>query len=186
MRLRQVLALTLGSLAVVAVAHAQSMQLGSHRYTAQTAAAARVQGHVVAGGITWACQGNVCSTSGPWPRPSPEACRSLADQVGRVTAYGREGAALSASDLATCNAGQTAQALPRVRVPVGPVRRTAITTPEISLVGGAITAAPARQPTITVSTDELHLVGGAVAAPAPAAVHATIVVDTAEISLVGR
>lgn len=192
MWLRTILTLAIAG-AAGSAAQAQTFQMRNYSYTAQTAAASRMQGDVVAGGITWACQGSVCSTTGPWPRPAPQACRALADQVGRVTAYGHSGAMLSAGELATCNAGQAAQAQvltpqvaapPVLRAPLIPMRRGPITTPEISLVGGAIAAPAARAPTLVVTTSELSLVGGSIAAPTPRA--ATVVVDTAELSLVGR
>jgi hypothetical protein len=110
--------------ATIATAHAQTVQLppgqqiqrqqptlpapqlqtGSYVYTARTAAPVRRSGAVTASGITWACQGTSCTVTGPWPQPGVGACTALMREVGRITAYGRQGAMLNTAQLAQCNA----------------------------------------------------------------------------------
>jgi hypothetical protein len=80
----------------------------AYDYTATIASAAKVQGNVVAAGITWNCQGTRCTTSGPWPTPGVGACAALSKIVGTVTAYGHPAKQLTAVDLQTCNQGGSA------------------------------------------------------------------------------
>jgi hypothetical protein len=87
-----------------------------YQYVARTEAPAARQGAVTAGPLTWQCQGSACTIGGPWPAPGVPACAALAREVGRITAYGRQGAMLNAQQLATCNAGIAAVA-PTLRLP---------------------------------------------------------------------
>jgi hypothetical protein len=159
------------------------MQLGAYVYTAQTNEPARRQGAVVAAGLTWSCQGQTCSISGPWDRPAVEACRALADQVGPIASYGRPGMMLSASELAVCNAGQVARILPRPRLTLPPIaRRRAVTTPELSFVGGAMIARDGLG-AVDVAVSELSFVGGAQIVRDDAA---PVEINASELSFIGQ
>lgn len=73
-------------------------------YVAETAAPARQQGRVAAGGLSWSCTGSRCTTSGP-AVPSVAGCSALARSVGAIRIFGRDGGAqLDAAQLAACNA----------------------------------------------------------------------------------
>lgn len=201
--------------ACIAAASAQTprpqlppLQVGQYLYEARTNEPARTQGNVVTASITWACQGNVCSTRGPWPRPGVPACHALALQVGVITSYGRSGAMLTPAQLAECNAGVATPSViaPGVRVtPSQPIRRPAASptptetpppeTPPAETPPSA-TPPPATPPpdTPTLTTDasgaivvnatQLSLVGGAMRDVSDR-IGAPIVVNASELSLVG-
>jgi hypothetical protein len=140
-----------------------------YQYVARTEAPALRQGAVMAGGLTWQCQGSACSIGGPWPAPVVGACAALAREVGRISAYGRQGNMLDAAALTSCNANVQAAA-PIVRAP-----------PTAVLRGPAITA-PLRQPTapMQITTSELNLIVGA---PVVASTN-TYAITTSELALV--
>jgi hypothetical protein len=161
-RLSIVLSVTAGA-ALLSGAPSAVAQLQTYAYSAQTAQPARRQGNVVAGGITWACQGQTCATRGPWPRPAVEACRALTAEVGAIASYGHAGAMLNAAELAACNAGVTA-------VRPAPIRPGAILRPapravttdvtELAFVGGAMRESDDDAAAVTTSVAELSFVGG--------------------------
>lgn len=186
-----------------------------YQYVARTEAPATRQGAVTAGPLTWQCQGSACTISGPWPAPGVSACAALAREVGRITAYGRQGNMLGAPALATCNDG-IAAAAPTLRLPpaatrVGPLvvvrpqptptpnstpaptpapsASNAITTPEFSfIVGGPVApAAPAAPVTTRIDVTQFSfVVGGPVAPAAPAAPPVTTTIAVPEFSFIVR
>ena len=79
-------------------------------YVGVTEAATARTGAVSAGGLTWQCAGNRCTITGPWEAPSVTACEALARAVGRLRSYGRDGAELSAKQMAQCNKGGSSSA----------------------------------------------------------------------------
>jgi hypothetical protein len=184
------------------MALAQLQRLQNYQYTAQTTQQVRRQGNVVAAGITWACRGQACTTSGPWVRPGVEACRALVAEVGVISAYGRTGAMLSVAELAACNA-TTATVAPNVVVPPivrapptivtrsgpgltvrtdGPVT---IAVPEMTFVGGALIATPDRGAApVAVNVSELAFVGGAMVDRGD--VGPPVTVNVPELLFVGR
>jgi hypothetical protein len=107
----------LSALSVAVLIVISGAALADFLYTATLKTTSRIQGKVIASGITWVCQGSACTTSGPWPVPGVSACAALAQQVGEITAYGYPGNQLSAADLATCNKGVAAPQL-QLKVPV--------------------------------------------------------------------
>lgn len=167
------------------------LRLQVFEYSAQTTQTARQQGDVVAGGITWACQGRTCATRGPWPNPGVEACRALAAQVGPISAYGRAGAMLSATDLAACNGSSSApRIIMQAPLPPSAVARTrgpvTITTPELSLVGGATVDTRDRSaPSVVITTPDIYLVGGASVDTSDRAAP-PVTITTPELVFVGR
>ncbi len=78
-----------------------------YKYTARLATIAKVQGNVVATGITWRCHRDTCTTVAAIADPNPglEKCNALARQVGRIVSYGHNTRRLSTSELSRCNEG---------------------------------------------------------------------------------
>jgi hypothetical protein len=171
-----------------------------YQYVARTEAPALRQGAVTAGPLTWQCQGSACSIGGPWPAPGVAACAALAREIGRIRAYGRQGAMLNAQQLTTCNAGIPASAPvlgvpPRVLAP-GPVITaqpqpapsgpTAVTTSELSFIVDPTTTPRPAEVSVAVTTSELSFVASAEATPVAPPGTATIPVTTSELSFVVR
>jgi hypothetical protein len=59
---------------------------------------------VIIDGASWRCEGATCSATGGANQPATRACRRVVARVGQVTAFSYKGSALSAGQLATCNA----------------------------------------------------------------------------------
>jgi len=74
-------------------------------YTAITKSRVRKQGTVSAGGASWNCTGNRCTTSTTWTRPTVRACKALAGVVGAIQSFSKRGAGLGARKLRRCNEG---------------------------------------------------------------------------------
>ena len=55
-------------------------------------------------GASWRCEGAACTATGGANQPASRACRRVVARVGQVTAFSYKGVALSADQLATCNA----------------------------------------------------------------------------------
>ncbi|QTC92022.1 CC_3452 family protein [Brevundimonas goettingensis] len=55
-------------------------------------------------GASWRCDGASCTATGGANQPAPRACRRVVARVGQVSAFSYKGVALSAEQLATCNA----------------------------------------------------------------------------------
>jgi hypothetical protein len=55
-------------------------------------------------GASWRCTGATCAATGGANQPAARACRRVVARVGQVTAFSYKGAALSAEQLAACNA----------------------------------------------------------------------------------
>lgn len=56
-------------------------------------------------GASWTCaEGGVCTASGGSEQPAARACRRVVARVGAVSQFSWKGAALSAEQLAACNA----------------------------------------------------------------------------------
>ena len=55
-------------------------------------------------GASWRCEGSVCFATGGSNQPATRACRRVVARVGQVTSFSYKGSALSAEQLATCNA----------------------------------------------------------------------------------
>lgn len=61
-------------------------------------------GRTIIDGATWQCQGASCTASGGANQPAPRACRRVVARFGPVSAFSYKGVALSAEQLAACNA----------------------------------------------------------------------------------
>lgn len=55
-------------------------------------------------GANWRCEGASCTASGGTSQPAPRACRRVVARFGAVTEFAYKGVALSADELAVCNA----------------------------------------------------------------------------------
>lgn len=55
-------------------------------------------------GAAWRCEGATCTATGGANQPAARACRRVVARFGPVSAFTYKGAALSAEQLATCNA----------------------------------------------------------------------------------
>jgi hypothetical protein len=140
-------------------------------YAATLAAIAKMQGAVVASGITWQCQGTRCTTRGPWPAPGVGGCAALAKLVGAVTAYGRPGAQLSPADLASCNQGVQSEAVaPKLSVaPLAPANTAPPASPPPADTPGPKSTPPpsTRSGPVSVRTAALQVTGTGALAPLP-------------------
>jgi hypothetical protein len=66
-----------------------------------TAAPARP---VIIDGASWRCEGATCTASGGANQPAPRACRRVAARLGAVSEFTWRGTALTAEQIAACNA----------------------------------------------------------------------------------
>lgn len=87
-------------LALAAPAVAQSPANSLTLADASTAPA----GRTIIDGAGWTCAGTTCTATGGANQPAPRACRRVVARVGKVTAFTWKGQALTAEQLATCNA----------------------------------------------------------------------------------
>jgi hypothetical protein len=55
-------------------------------------------------GATWRCEGASCTATGGANQPATRACRRVAARLGEVSAFTWKGVALSAEEVAACNA----------------------------------------------------------------------------------
>lgn len=72
--------------------------------SATLAAAVPAPTRVIVDGATWSCEGSSCTASGGANQPATRACRRAVARIGKVTAFSWKGTALSAEQLAVCNA----------------------------------------------------------------------------------
>ena len=61
-------------------------------------------GRLIIDGATWRCEGDSCTATGGANQPATRACRRVVARLGEVTAFTWKGTALSAEELAACNA----------------------------------------------------------------------------------
>lgn len=169
------------------------LQIPGFDYRAETSAPARRQGNVSAGGVTWTCAANTCTTRRPGERPSVEACRALATEVGPIASFGRVGALLSATEIQQCNASMALRQ-PQIQITPPAAARlpqvgsgpATITSPELSFVGGVmVDTSDRRAAALAVNAAELSFVGGAMVDTSDRAAP-PIAVTTSELSFVGR
>ena len=55
-------------------------------------------------GAAWRCEGAACTASGGANQPATRACRRVVARFGQVTAFTYKGVALTAEQIAACNA----------------------------------------------------------------------------------
>lgn len=61
-------------------------------------------GRLIVDGATWRCEGTECTASGGTAQPATRACKRVVARIGKVSAFTYKGTALSAEELAACNA----------------------------------------------------------------------------------
>ncbi|RYG14523.1 MAG: hypothetical protein EON96_11720 [Caulobacteraceae bacterium] len=61
-------------------------------------------GRLVLDGAIWRCDGATCVATGGSSQPASRACRRVVSRLGAVTEFAWKGEALSAEQLAICNA----------------------------------------------------------------------------------
>ncbi len=61
-------------------------------------------GRVIVDGAAWTCEGTSCVATGGANQPAARACKRVVARVGKVSAFTWKGQALTADQLATCNA----------------------------------------------------------------------------------
>lgn len=89
--------------AAMALIAAPSLAQGGESafFTAQLAAPA-ADAQFAAGGVVWTCEGTQCRAARSNARPI-RVCSSLRREVGAITGFAVNGAALAAEELARCN-----------------------------------------------------------------------------------
>jgi hypothetical protein len=73
-------------------------------FTAETAAPAKRQGMVGAGGLNWLCHGSRCTASAPPALFGIKCCQDAAREVGETRSFASAKQSLSAAELSQCNA----------------------------------------------------------------------------------
>lgn len=89
--------------AVLALAAPAVAQTPANSLTLADASTAPA-GRTIIDGAGWTCEGATCTATGGANQPAARACRRVVARVGKVTAFTWKGQALSAEQLATCNA----------------------------------------------------------------------------------
>ncbi len=59
---------------------------------------------VIIDGASWRCEGASCTASGGTNQPATRACRRVVARFGAVSAFSYKGVALTAGQIAACNA----------------------------------------------------------------------------------
>lgn len=89
--------------ALFAAAPAMAEAPAATRLTLADAATAPVRATII-DGARWSCEGATCTAAGGTEQPATRACRRVVQKFGRVTTFSYKGVALSADELAVCNA----------------------------------------------------------------------------------
>ena len=115
-------------------------------FTADTAAPAKRQGMMSAGGLNWRCQGLRCTTSGAPTLLGIGSCQALAREVGQIRRFASAKHALSAAELTQCNLGISAGAVASIGTHTTPIAGLpSVSNPSPSKGGAtARTLSPAR------------------------------------------
>ena len=61
-------------------------------------------GAVIIDGASWRCEGASCTASGGTSQPATRACRRFVARFGAVSSFSYKGSALTAEQIAACNA----------------------------------------------------------------------------------
>lgn len=88
------------ALLVAAPAFAQAPATSAVLVDAARAPAART----IIDGASWSCTGATCTATGGANQPATRACRRLVARLGAVSSFSYKGVALSAEQIAACNA----------------------------------------------------------------------------------
>ena len=88
------------ALLVAAPAFAQAPATSAVLVDAARAPAART----IIDGASWSCTGATCTATGGANQPATRACRRVVARLGAVSSFSYKGVALSAEQIAACNA----------------------------------------------------------------------------------
>lgn len=72
--------------------------------SAVLADASKAPARTIIDGAAWRCEGDSCTATGGANQPATRACRRVVARFGAVSAFSYKGVALSAEQLAACNA----------------------------------------------------------------------------------
>ena len=72
--------------------------------SAVLADASKAPARTIIDGATWRCEGASCTATGGANQPATRACRRVVARFGDVSAFTWKGVALSAEEVAACNA----------------------------------------------------------------------------------
>jgi hypothetical protein len=89
--------------AVLALAAPAVAQTPANSLTLVDASAAPA-GRVIVDGAGWTCEGATCTSTGGTNQPAARACKRVVARLGAVSAFTWKGQALSAEQIAACNA----------------------------------------------------------------------------------
>lgn len=181
----------------------------NYTYTAVPQSGAPRQQGSFSAGSTWTCTQTSCTMSSPAALPAVGGCNALAQHIGPIGSYGRNGAALSPAELDQCNRGipgavrmaadapgptpassepapaGTASAPTPAPAPASlPAARFTIVSSELSAVGGLQGTIDPRPGRVTLASGELAVAGGAQSARPRPATPMSIAVP--ELSVVGH
>lgn len=100
---------SLAAVAALSVSMFAGAALAQGRVAAALEAPVAAKTKIVAGGAVFVCEGSECvSTAAPSRALTAAACKALAKEVGRISAFGGETKSLDADDLTRCNASAKA------------------------------------------------------------------------------
>jgi len=88
------------ALLAAAPAFAQTPATSAVLVDAARAPAART----IIDGASWSCTGATCTATGGANQPATRACRRVVSRLGAVSSFSYKGVALSAEQIAACNA----------------------------------------------------------------------------------
>lgn len=91
------------ALAALAIAGIALPASASSTYTFETSTPVADK-RVIAESVVWSCEGTVCTAQLDRKKPTVRICRKIAKEVGEITALRNASSALTAEELAECNA----------------------------------------------------------------------------------
>ncbi len=89
--------------AAFASAPAMAQSVGGTRAVLVDSSRAPMRATIV-DGASWRCEGTACTASGGANQPAARACRRVVARFGAVSSFSWKGEALTAEQLAVCNA----------------------------------------------------------------------------------
>jgi hypothetical protein len=158
-------------------------------------------------GSAWTCDQSGCMMTSPAAQPAVGGCNALAQRIGPIGSYGRNGAMLSPEQLDQCNHGipgairmaaeapapvatpstppaePLAEAAPAPSAIAGPAARFTIVSSELSVLGGAQGTVDPLPGRLSITSGELSVDGGA-QGPRPT-IQPPVSITVPELSVVG-
>ena len=180
----------------------------NYTYTAVPQSGAPRQQGSFSAGSTWTCSQTSCTMTSPAAQPAVGGCNALAQHIGPIGSYGRNGAMLSPEQLDQCNraipgavriaADAPAPAAPPSEPTPAPAEATpapapapvpasaarfAIVSSELSVTGGAQGTVDPLPGRVAVPSGELSVSGGAQGPPPT--IPRPVSISVPELSVVG-